>query len=136
MSYHFNTSGLGKTLSYNKLKQMRLISLWWATNSGAYMRIPELRFHRWIFLFMLPCFKPGILSGLPIQPTWYIFETWSQWTLNQSYAILTALVSMIYQSRGSVSPICPLLEYWLMRGVICPIVFNFFLSIVVFNISV
>ena len=27
MSYHFNTSGLGKTLSYNKLKQMRLISL-------------------------------------------------------------------------------------------------------------
>ena len=52
-------------------------------------------------------------------------------TLNQIYIILITLFSMRYQSGGLVSPTYPLMGYWSMKGV-----FNFFLSVLVFNISI
>ena len=47
-------------------------------------------------------------------------------TLNQSYVNSQYLVSMTYQSGGSLSPIYPFLGQWSMKMVICPIVFNIF----------
>ena len=49
-------------------------------------------------------------------------------TLSEGCVILITLINMAYQIGGSVSPIYP----W----VICPVVFNFFLLVLVFNISV
>ena len=45
LSYHYSTNGLGKTLSYNGLKQMGSIRLRWGTSSRACLRIPALWFH-------------------------------------------------------------------------------------------
>ena len=70
--YHYNTNVLGKTLSYNGLRQkIGSISLGWGTNSGACLRFQSCDFNEgFLCSCMLRCFKPGMLRGLSIQPTW------------------------------------------------------------------
>ena len=70
--YHYNTNVLGKILSYNGLRQkIGSISLGRGTNSGACLRFQSCDFSEgFLCSCMLRCFKPGMLRGLSIQPTW------------------------------------------------------------------
>ena len=47
-------------------------------------------------------------------------------TWNQGYLKHITLVSMTYQSRGSVSPIYPFVGKWSMKSIICPIFLKLF----------
>ena len=71
---HYNTSERGKTLSYNGLRQLRLISFQWTSESESCLWISDVEFHCKLFAFCIECcqnFWPmKSWSVYSIQPTW------------------------------------------------------------------
>ena len=71
---HYNTSERGKTLSYNGLRQLRLISFQWTSESESCLWISDVEFHCKVFAFCIECcqnFWPmKSWSVYSIQPTW------------------------------------------------------------------
>ena len=63
--------------NYNGLRHMGSIIFQWGFNSGACLRIPELKFYWGVLLFdMFSCFKWGMLRFWSILPTWLDVATW------------------------------------------------------------
>ena len=108
-SYHYTSNGLGRNLSYNRLRQVRSISLQWGTNSGASLKISELRFHWGISLFICVTLFVFVLRNFLYNTPDRILQNDFNAKLNQSFVILISLVSTICQSVWSVSPIYPFL---------------------------
>ena len=71
---HYNTSERGKTVNYNGLRQLRLISFQWTSESESCLWISDVEFHCKVFAFCIECcqnFWPmKSWSVYSIQPTW------------------------------------------------------------------
>ena len=72
---YYNTSELGKTLSYKGLRQLRLISFQWTSEFDAGLWISDLDFHCKVFAFYIFTFSEFLTKDVLeciINPTYLI----------------------------------------------------------------